>query len=660
MNNDIWYPQNYSPNLSVEDWKKLLRDKKIFSEADLITLKCFFDFGGAAANKQLAETYGREWRHYHSNPWRSLEKIVEKTGCPVFEDQKGEHFGFIVYLERKFRQNPLQKFSKLRDELFEALRETDLSNIPLYTAEKFSEPVQLDSNDEEKLRTVILDSNGKIPIKFCLMSDDCQMYCVLTEKKTYRLKDAVAIKLLANNLAYKVDEKIFEQIKLKWNNNSDEYRKITDEEFAELKSVFFGKSENFPNEIWYPQNYSPNLSFEDWKKLLQDKEIFSDSDLVVVKRFQDFGGAATCSQIAEIYGETYQYYSNKIWTIGERIFKKTNCAVHQDDKGQNEFWLILFRQRAANKNESGSFVLKLRDELAEALKDFDLKNVKPYTKENSLEEVYISAEKYDTLAAILDRKKNIILQGAPGVGKTFAAKRLAYSIIGEENENQIEFVQFHQNYSYEDFIMGWRPTENNFELRQGIFYNFCKKAEAAPDKKFFFIIDEINRGNMSKIFGELLMLIEADKRGKEKIKLAYNDENFSVPENLFIIGMMNTADRSLAIIDYALRRRFSFFEMTPAFDSDGFKKYQTALNSKIFDKLIDKIKILNEKISADNSLGVGFCIGHSYFCGLENCDEKILRSIVDYEILPMLQEYYFDDSATLQDWENILRGVFDD
>ncbi len=198
-------------------------------------------------------------------------------------------------------------------------------------------------------------------------------------------------------------------------------------------------------------------------------------------------------------------------------------------------------------------------------------NFNSYTKEDFLSEVFISEEKYNLLINLLERKN---------VGKTFAAKRLAYSIIGEKNENQIEFVQFHQNYSYEDFIMGYKPTENNFELRTGIFYNFCKKAEENPDQKFFFIIDEINRGNLSKIFGELLMLIEADKRGKEKMKLAYRpEENFSVPENLFIIGMMNTADRSLAIIDYALRRRFSFFEMNPAFDSDGFKKYQSSLNS---------------------------------------------------------------------------------
>ena len=281
-----------------------------------------------------------------------------------------------------------------------------------------------------------------------------------------------------------------------------------------------------------------------------------------------------------------------------------------------------------------------------------------YTKGNFFDEVYISEEKYNLLVNVLKRKKNIILQGAPGVGKTFAAKRLAYSLIETKDDAQIEFVQFHQNYSYEDFVMGYRPAEKNFELRRGIFYNFCKKAESEPDKDFFFIIDEINRGNLSKILGELLMLIEKDHRA-ENIKLAYNGENFFVPQNLYIIGIMNTADRSLALIDYALRRRFSFIEIEPAFDSDGFKNYLSKINSPLLDKLIEKIKILNQEIS--KSLGKGFCIGHSYFCGLENdSSENILRSIVDYEILPMLAEYFFDDEEKFQDCKKILRGAFDD
>jgi len=286
-------------------------------------------------------------------------------------------------------------------------------------------------------------------------------------------------------------------------------------------------------------------------------------------------------------------------------------------------------------------------------------NLELYSAENFLSEVFISAEKYDRLVSILNYKKNIILQGAPGVGKTFATKRLAYSILGEKNNNQIEFVQFHQNYSYEDFVIGWRPTATNFELQTGIFYNFCKKAELEPDKKFFFIIDEINRGNLSKIFGELLMLIESDKRG-EQIKLPANGENFSVPENLYIIGMMNTADRSLALIDYALRRRFSFIEFEPAFDSAGFKNYQQNLQNETFDKLIEQIKNLNAEISADKTLGKGFCIGHSYFCNLETCDTENLKTVVDCEILPTLEEYFFDSEEKFQNWSEKLRGVFND
>ena len=282
-----------------------------------------------------------------------------------------------------------------------------------------------------------------------------------------------------------------------------------------------------------------------------------------------------------------------------------------------------------------------------------------YSKEDFLSEVYMTSEKYDSLKGLLLNKKNIILQGAPGVGKTFAAKRLAYSIMGVKDESRVEFIQFHQNYSYEDFIMGYKPSGEGFELQNGIFYKFCQKASNNQEVPYFFIIDEINRGNMSKIFGELLMLIEKDYRGK-KLTLAYNGLPFSVPKNVYIIGMMNTADRSLALIDYALRRRFSFFAMEPGFSSDGFRQYLDSFHDDTFYALIEKVKELNFEIAKDPSLGSGFCIGHSYFCGQDECTDEWMQSVVEYDILPMLEEYWFDEPAKIQKWQNILRGVFND
>lgn len=279
-----------------------------------------------------------------------------------------------------------------------------------------------------------------------------------------------------------------------------------------------------------------------------------------------------------------------------------------------------------------------------------------YDAERFLEEVYMDEDSYRTLAALVRTKKNVILQGAPGVGKTFAAKRLAYSMMGVKDPNRVMMVQFHQSYSYEDFIMGFRPTESGFELKRGVFYNFCKEAEIDNENDYFFIIDEINRGNLSKIFGELFMLIENDKRGVE-LQLLYADEKFSVPGNVYIIGMMNTADRSLAMLDYAFRRRFAFFEMKPGFDTDGFREYRMGLASDKFDKLIHCVENLNGAIAADESLGEGFCIGHSYFCNLKKATDQALSGIVEFELIPLLKEYWFDEPVKVKDWISNLRSA---
>lgn len=284
----------------------------------------------------------------------------------------------------------------------------------------------------------------------------------------------------------------------------------------------------------------------------------------------------------------------------------------------------------------------------------------PYSKAKFLQEVFLTEDEYEVLSGLLLSKKNIILQGAPGVGKTFMAKRLAYSILGCKDKKRVQMIQFHQSYSYEDFSVGYRPTGNGFELEYGPFYKFCKEAEK-DSRPHFFIIDEINRGNVSKIFGELLMLIEADKRD-ESLKLLYTKEEFSVPKNVHIIGMMNTADRSLAIIDYALRRRFAFYDVRPAFNNSMFIAMTEKKESQSLKRLISYVKLLNDDIRKDDSLGSGFEVGHSYFCTSDDTqiDKKWIKSTIEYEIIPLINEYWFDDREKVDEWSTKLRGVQND
>lgn len=277
--------------------------------------------------------------------------------------------------------------------------------------------------------------------------------------------------------------------------------------------------------------------------------------------------------------------------------------------------------------------------------------LKPYTFDDLSKDIFVSDDKLKDLLNLLERKKNLILQGPPGTGKTFLAKRLAYALMGKADKTAVELIQFHQSYSYEDFIQGLRPNKDGkFTLKNGIFYRFCVDAMKNPNKKFFFVIDEINRGNLSKIFGELMLLIESDKRGKEfAIPLTYSEateEKFYIPENVYIIGTMNTADRSLSVVDYALRRRFSFFDLKPEFESKKFQQHLSSLevDKKLIQEITQKLSQLNQEIGSDKkNLGTGFTIGHSFFCHPTNDHSDWYKSVIENEIVALLREYWFDD-----------------
>lgn len=595
----------------------------------------------------------------------------------------------------------------------------------------------------------------------------------------------------------------------------DAIRAATDKPFYELSAdAYEWKPEPKTPWGWHPnlKEYNPGIDQDTWDQLLDDSSIFNPQAQALLRRMMDAGGKATCTQLAQTYGESMSYYQSAGANMAMKVAKALDCPLWQ-----GKYWPILFYGKNTSKDDAGSFLWMIRPELEEALKSRDLSDVplyvdhnadkdasasdgskqywwlnanrsiwsfseiavgeeqsytirnekgnprrifknfldaragdvvvgyettpvkkivaicevskpqdgerlyfkklrdldtpvpfsdiksdpvlsqcefcknpngsffklteeeylrleemldeddalpvqtsakKPYTDAQFLQDVFVSKSDLAAMKGLLERKKNLILQGAPGTGKTFAAKRLAYAMMGEEDASRIGFVQFHQSYTYEDFVIGYRPNgEGGFDIQPGIFADFCARAARDSGRSYFFIIDEINRANISKVFGELLMLIEADHRG-DSIELSIDRRRLTVPENLFIIGMMNTADRGLALIDYALRRRFAFFDMKPAIDASGFQTMLQKAGNKKLVALVDKVREVNTEIEKDQALGQGFCIGHSYFCVREGITDEDVHGIARFEIEPLIAEYWFDDQQKVRSLTDKLESVF--
>lgn len=280
----------------------------------------------------------------------------------------------------------------------------------------------------------------------------------------------------------------------------------------------------------------------------------------------------------------------------------------------------------------------------------------PYSVDDIVKEgSFLDRSEIDRLLQRLRSKKNLILQGPPGTGKTWLAKRLAFALMGQRDESKVRAVQFHPNLSYEDFVRGWRPTgDGRLSLVEGIFMEAIRASSKDSTVPFVMVIEEINRGSPAQIFGELLTLLEAGKRTpNEALELCYPDPDgkrrpVHVPGNLYVIGTMNIADRSLALVDLALRRRFAFVDLEPRLGATWreFVVRERAVDPAMATEIDRRISDLNRSIAAHPRLGKQFRLGHSYVTPTDRLEPGATRQwfqdVVQTEIGPLLEEYWFD------------------
>ena len=400
-----------------------------------------------------------------------------------------------------------------------------------------------------------------------------------------------------------------------------------------------------------------------FKEHVSDKEGFKDLSPVGKFCLPQF----KLSEYAELSDELWEAYLDDL-RHAVSTFQNWNKSGYRKSHHSEIYDLITHKSSRAMLLKNGLDLSEEEDIEEEIIDGFLTKKSTPYSRDKALEELFLSKEQFSDILAMLQMKKNIILQGPPGVGKTFIARRLAYALMEEKDEDRAPMVQFHQSYSYEDFIQGYRPKDDGgFELRDGIFHQLCKTAQAHPEQSYFLVIDEINRGNLSKIFGELLMLIEADKRDPSlALQLTHSknsQDKFYVPDNIHLIGTMNTADRSLSVVDYALRRRFAFITLQSEFKSPKFAQFlkDRKIPNQFIRPLVQALTNLNETIEKDKALGNGFNIGHSFFCPPPELQDfaSWYRKVVKFEIAPLLSEYWLDESEKVKAEEEILLQIIE-
>ncbi|WP_345940865.1 AAA family ATPase [Granulicatella sp. zg-84] len=432
------------------------------------------------------------------------------------------------------------------------------------------------------------------------------------------------------------------------------------------------------------EEYDPGITKEKWTELLNDPDVTNKDSLKMFKMILELGGKSTCANLAEIYGGSAGSYNNWGRIFGERVHRKTNCPLCVDG-GRQRYYTVPFVGRYVVEKGKRRYSWKLRNELGEALKGMDLSHIDLTTEEES----------------VIAYDKNMILYGPPGTGKTYSTAIYAVAICDQLDLDSVKamdydevmiryrelldtgrvaFTTFHQSYGYEEFIEGIKPVLNfgddiGYTIQDGVFKAFCKGVtmpesneidrnakvskvvlesgdlvqnnKVSSNKNYVFIIDEINRGNISKIFGELITLIEDTKReGMDEqaaAVLSYSGDLFSVPSNVYILGTMNTADRSIALMDTALRRRFQFVEMMP--DANVLRDISA---DKVDDlDVVEMLEKINERITFlyDRE----HTIGHAFFTKLaKDPTIETLRAIFENSVIPLLQEYFYEDYQKIQ------------